>query len=1350
MNHEVAAADRPSRPFPGLRPFRSEEACIFFGRGPQIRAMVERLEENRFLAVVGASGAGKSSLVKAGLIPAVKEGYIIGEEPTWNVIESRPAGDPFRQLASSICTIRPDENLSASAFLDEALRCGPDGVADALIEAGADAGLPVLLLIDQFEEVFRYGSREDASNDPALFVNRLLAATRSQKLPIYVILTMRSDFVGQCDRFRGLPEAISESQFLTPRLRRAQIREAITEPIRLFSGRIDEVVVNEILNDIGDEPDQLPLMQHALMRAWRFAERDNGSLIGGEIWKSVGGLAGALSNHAELAWKILTPRQQLHTEILFRLLSEQLPNQPVTRRISSFEEWRDVSGAKEQQAAGLLDFLNGDDRNFLVVSEDGQIDISHEALFRQWSRIKEWVEREVEDARLLDRLADASKQWRELIDAENWRGASKVVWAWSQSQDLERYIRWLWPPDVPQLPGRFQTLTYFYRGKLRNPIRERWSNRYNDGSWEFGWGLRLLQLSAKRSVGKLLATMSITTLTLAFIGVLFVFLYSSNANLGAKLEDKEQEVVDQQVEFRAKSEIQLAIAADALGKPGEAANRLLRAYDLGRNHPEIRQSASSLFVNLNLPLATIRHEGAISNAHFSSSGERFVTASEDGTAQIWDARNGQPIGEPLFHEDGVRSARFSKDERHVVTASWDRTARIWDVQSGRPIGGPLRHESIVWSASFSADGKRIVTATVEGLARIWDVKSQELVFDALRHGNRVTSAEFSANGLRVLTASLDSTARIWDAQNGQPIGEVIRHDSGVNCAEFSRNGARILTASSDGTARVWDAQSGQPVGEVMRHDGIVWSARFSTDGQRVVTAGRDGNVRVWSAESGHPTGVILRHQSSVWLAEFSLDGHWVLTASTDGTARIWDSRSGQPVGKAMRHEDAVVSAQFSGDGRRVVTACSDGIARIWDALSEPPVEKTLRHEGIVVSAQYSRDERLVVTASWDGTARIWDAQSGKAVGELLRHDGRVGSAQFSRDSSLIVTASADKTSKIWDAQSGLPIGEALRHDDVVHTAQFSPDNQFVLTASSDGTARIWDVTSRRTIGDVMVHEDAVLSARFSGNSRRVVTASMDGTARIWNVQDGRHGVITLRHDSLVSSAQFSPDAHWVVTASNGTARIWDARSGEQHGESMRHGSGLFSALFSEDGAKVLTASWDGTARIWNAENCQPIGEPLRHSQDSWVLGAKFNSGGQRVLTAGTDGTARIWDPQSGQPIGGVLLHEDVVRSARFSESGKWVVTASNDGAARIWKTPAPAWDSSLWLHKSVEWRSNHLFDQQTQLIRLLTFEEYLERRNWLLENQNGEPCDQPTWNQIERWIEEKRPGWERMKAMIHP
>jgi hypothetical protein len=420
-------------PYPGLRPFRPEESDIYFGREAQTDALLEKLSRSRFLAVVGPSGCGKSSLVRAGMIAALETGFMAEAGVDWRIAEMRPGGNPMPRLADALqrsFLAAGVSDLPSCPLLEAALCRGPLGLAETVQAAGLPAGTNLLLLVDQFEEIFRYRQKGD-SDEADAFVALLLASAAERELPLYVVITMRSDFLGDCALFNGLPEAINDCQYLTPRLTREQGGLAITGPARVFGGSVEPDLVNRLLNDFGPDPDQLPLLQHALMRMWdeasrRAATAGSPATIGQQDYDRIGGLAQALSNHADEVMDELAPEQRKIAEVLFRRLTERGIGQRDTRAPARLSNVAAVAGVGEAAVYPVVEAFRRADRSFVTppvgieLGPDTLLDIGHESLIRQWKTLGEWVDRESRSAALYRRLALEAKLWRQ-GDAALWR-----------------------------------------------------------------------------------------------------------------------------------------------------------------------------------------------------------------------------------------------------------------------------------------------------------------------------------------------------------------------------------------------------------------------------------------------------------------------------------------------------------------------------------------------------------------------------------------------------------------------------------------------------------------------------------------------------------------------------------------------------------------------------------------------------------------------------------------------------------------------------------------------------------------------------------------------------------------
>jgi energy-coupling factor transporter ATP-binding protein EcfA2/flagellar biosynthesis GTPase FlhF len=461
-----------ANPFPGLRPFESNENHLFFGRDGQSDELLRRLRERRFVAVVGTSGSGKSSLVRAGLLPSLHGGFMISAGSSWRVTIFRPGGDPIGALATALNSedsLLPRGTADAAiqrSITEATLRRSSSGLADVVKQARIPAHENLLVVVDQFEEVFRYKKTDDAprpEDDAAAFVKLLLEATRQRDVPVYVIITMRSDFLGDCSQFRDLPEAINEGQYLIPRMTRDQRREAITGPIAVGGASVTPRLVNRLLNDVGDNPDQLPILQHALMRTWQqWAHGDHAAPIDTADYEAIGGMREALSRHADKAYDELpTERDRRIAERMFKLLTERGTDNREIRRPTRLKEICAVTEADEGEVAAVIESFRREGRSFLMppasvpLGADSLIDISHESLIRGWHRLEKWVDDEALSARIYRRLAetaalyraDEAGLWREpdLPIALAWRDAShpNAAWGARYSPDFDEAMEFL-------------------------------------------------------------------------------------------------------------------------------------------------------------------------------------------------------------------------------------------------------------------------------------------------------------------------------------------------------------------------------------------------------------------------------------------------------------------------------------------------------------------------------------------------------------------------------------------------------------------------------------------------------------------------------------------------------------------------------------------------------------------------------------------------------------------------------------------------------------------------------------------------------------------------------------------
>lgn len=441
-----------TNPYVGLRPFDVDESFLFFGRTKQTLELLQRLHQHHFVAVVGNSGCGKSSLLRAGLIPDLKAGYLVEDGDYWVITIMKPGKSPLYNLAEALLQkIYPSANAEdVSALVQKINEEGVHAILNLVAHFRIEKDENFFLLVDQFEELFRFAmdQKDDVRKYEAIeFVNIILALSQQKIIPFYVVITMRSDFIGDCAQFNDLPEAMNQSQYLVPRLTRMELKMVIEGPAKLYGSRLNTALTSRLLNETVRVKDELPLLQHALMRMWEFeTKRDNSGELDLTDYESIGGIEKALSNHADEALTGLT-KDELHiAKTLFQALTAIDENGRKIRRPVLLSQLKAITGAGEKQLLAIINLFIKDGRSFLVINKAGDtddkvIDISHESLIRQWNTLSQWVDEEGESAESYLQLAEATRMHKqkkkdylsgsELQLALDWYASSKPSATWA-------------------------------------------------------------------------------------------------------------------------------------------------------------------------------------------------------------------------------------------------------------------------------------------------------------------------------------------------------------------------------------------------------------------------------------------------------------------------------------------------------------------------------------------------------------------------------------------------------------------------------------------------------------------------------------------------------------------------------------------------------------------------------------------------------------------------------------------------------------------------------------------------------------------------------------------------------
>ncbi|WP_414752159.1 hypothetical protein [Anabaena sp. CCY 9910] len=484
------------------------------------------------------------------------------------------------------------------------------------------------------------------------------------------------------------------------------------------------------------------------------------------------------------------------------------------------------------------------------------------------------------------------------------------------------------------------------------------------------------------------------------------------------------------------------------------------------------------------------HQGYVRSVSFSPDGKYIATSSDDRTARLWNF-SGQQLAQFLGHQGTVWCVSFSPDGKHIATAADDRIVRLWNLKGKLLVRFP-GHQDCVWDVSFSPDGQYIATASSDGTARLWNLAGEQI--SRFRgHQDVVWSVRFSPNGKYIATASSDRTARVWNL-NGQQLEQFPGHQDYVRSVSFSPDGKYIATASSDRTVRLWHLNK-QQFPPFRGHQSTVRSIDFSPDGQQVVTASDDRTVRLWNIQ-GEELLQFLGHRGKVWSVSFSPDGKYIATTSSDRTVRLWDV-TGQMLQQFPGHQGTVWSVNFSPDGQHIATASSDLTARLW-SLDGQELMRFKGHDKWVRYVSFSCNGEHLATAADDCTARLWNLQ-GRQVGQFLGHQSTVWSVNFSPDCQYLVTASEDHTAKLWNLD-GQILTEFRGHQAPLKSAVFSHNGQYIATSSDDRTVRLWNLNGQQ-LAQFKGHKGAVRSISISPDDQYIATASDDRTVRLWPIEN---------------------------------------------------------------------------------------------------------------------------------------------------------------------------------------------------------------------------------------------------------
>jgi len=1253
----AAASPRPN-PFPGLRPFREDEEHLFFGRENQVDAMVDKLADTRFLAVVGTSGSGKSSLVNCGLRPALRQGLMSRAGTAWRMAQFRPGSNPIGAMARALAQDgvlfreHATEGLTLAEIIETTLRMSKLGLIDMYEMAPLDEGVNLLVVVDQFEELFRYrqleavgrGGDQHSSEEAAAFVNLLLEVKQQENRPIFVVMTMRSDFLGDCTQFPGLAEAINAGQYLVPRMTRDERRAAIEGPVRVGGAEIAPVLLTRLVNDVGDNPDQLSILQHALNRTWARWQGEGGGEGPLDLahYEAIGTMAHALDQHAEQAYAELgTTRREQVCEKLFKALTDKATDSRGVRRPTTLRTLCDLADATEAEVTDVIEVFRDPSRSFLMppageaLWAETVIDISHESLMRVWRRLDSWADEEARSAQTYRRLADT---------AALHAAGTASLW---RDPELQLTLDW----------------------REKNQPNETWAARYHPG---FGEAMRFLTESseareaeraerqrqrqrereAEQEKAEAQARHARFTHWAAIIGVAVLLLFLSGVAAWQYQLNSQKAVYNRQAHSR-----ELAAAAQAMLEHHPELGTLL-AVEAGRatssaGEPLTDQAGDLLRQIISSPHAEKRLDGLVglpSTMFFSPDRARLV-ATSSGLTRVRDAASG------LF----VLISR--------------PTAFVWDIASGRLL--PVTVDGKAANGLISSDGRRVATASSDKAVRVSDSASGKEIF-TVAHNRAIAAVVFSPDGQRLATASVDGNTKVSDAVSGGQLFSLEGPENNISSILlFYSPDSKWLAAhdNNQNVVMVVDADSGK---EVFREviPGVTLIT-FNADGTLLATVSKD-NVTLWEIASHKPFPLSGEYN----VVAFSPDGHFLAAGGAEWLVQLWTVKIGDGI-KSWRtllgHTGPILDVVFSPDSSKIATASQDGTTKIWDLnsskqlLSLKDANAAVNADPAVNKAAFSRDGMMVATATGRAVS-LWNVGSHADPSRVA----------FSADGNRLATSGQDGMVRIWDAYTRRALGSPLGpQKGKIYGLAFSPDGRELVTANNIGQAIIWDLTtySQKTKFRTELTDSVDL---VWADERSLVVAGGKGAERRANVYATNGSVLRAFGGSDSAKAvALSSDGHHLVTINEDRdmLEIWDdgtdrsrSISGKGRGESGKDLK-FHDSVLSPNGKYVAVVSKTGLIFLWDGQSSAPRPLPANYlayigidnddaaTEYDTTNGIAFSPDG-RYLAVAYPTTIVVWDiVAGGNPM---FIRVKDVGTLAFSTHGGRLATVSEDGSWHVW------------------------------------------------------------------------------------
>jgi len=1209
-------------PYKGLRAFGEADVADFQGREMLVQQLLGRMAEEsdleRFLAIIGPSGSGKSSLAKAGLIPALRRGALPGSE-NWFVVDLTPGLRPFEELAEALQRVAvhpPDDPLLE-------LRRDPFGLVRLLRGMLPDeADTEVLIVIDQFEEVF---TRVASEHDRTRFLELLVATVLDERSRARIVITLRADFVDQPLRYTDFGELLKHRSELVLPLTPDELEHAIRNPAERVGLTVEPELVAAVISDVTDQPGALPLMQYALTET--FEHRPDGKLTL-ETYRELGGVRGALARRADDVYAGLSEEDQAAARQMFlRLVTLGEGAEDTRRRVPRSELLAisdDLDAVIDHFAAYRLLTLDHD-----LATREPTIEVAHEALLNEWPRLSKWIDESRADIRLQRQLDRAAHDWLEADRDESFllRGArleqfeTRVGGTELALTDTEHeYL------DASLVRREEETALEAERLERESRLERTRQTLRRALVGVLGIGLlAALGLSAfaldQRDDALRGADARATAQSVAES--------ESRARATAQADAEREAAARADAQAEAEAQRQEALIQASIGLASQAELELqgsfpergvLLALEALENYPYTWQAerALGIAVMANHIRRSFAHNSAIHDAFWSPDGTLIATASSDRAAKLWSTDTGELV-RTLEHDDVVNDVLWSPSGEKVLSRSADGQVRLWDVNSGNLVFSFEGNE--IGNVDWSPSGDRILANNHHGMIKVWDAATGDELLTlptgdiCAAVGCGLVSA-FSPEGVRILTHDEDGIITVWHSWTGAPQLQINAHAGEITTLSWSPDGSKILSAGADGSVGLWNSDTGERVAPVAGHTAYVDSATWSPLGDRVLTTSDDNLAKIWSATTGEELTSFEEDPQFILAGAWSPDGTLVATADLGGTIMVWDSHSGELEETFVGHQAPVYVLGWSESGDQLLSGGDDGLVRIWD-IPDQTVLFEIPGEGGVWEPAWSPDGSRIARAYYDGSVRVYDAFTQEEQLRLDAHEvGFAGNVEWSPEGGRLYSVDPwEGTVKVWDAVDGTLLSTFIHPAGYPSYSSWSPDGTRIVTPSQvDGSVVIWDVDSGEPILTLLKHDSLGIAARWAPDGDRI--AAVGEGAMVLNAETGEILVDLFPDDySFITwYLAWAPDSRRLATHSDDGLRIWDALSGDLLVHTSGHSGPVFSMDWFPNADRIISTDTKGFVKVWDGAtgaellsfkppfpgrvSLSPDGSAAAHAQDA--------------------------------------------------------------------------------------------------------------------------------------------------------